>query len=42
MAIVAVAVWWRDTPRHMRRLSASLKLAMIVGLAALWLGRPAV
>ncbi|MCU0453048.1 MAG: geranylgeranylglycerol-phosphate geranylgeranyltransferase [Bacteroidetes bacterium] len=40
MAFVAVAVWWRDTPEHMRSLSGVLKLAMIVGLGAIWLGRP--
>lgn len=41
MAFVAVAVWWRDTPSFMRSLSSALKLAMVIGLAAIWLGRPA-
>lgn len=41
MAFVAVAVWWRDTPSFMRTLSSALKLAMVIGLGAIWLGRPA-
>lgn len=40
MAFVAVAVWWRDTPSFMRTLSSALKLAMVIGLGAIWLGRP--
>jgi geranylgeranylglycerol-phosphate geranylgeranyltransferase len=40
MAFVAVAVWWRDTPSFMRSLSSALKLAMVIGLGAIWFGRP--
>jgi geranylgeranylglycerol-phosphate geranylgeranyltransferase len=36
---VAVAVWWNETPAHMRRLSTVLKASMVVGLAAIWFGR---
>ncbi len=40
MAFVAVAVWRNDTPAHMRMLSSLLKVAMVVGLVAIWFGRP--
>ena len=40
MAFVAMAVWRNDTPAHMRMLSSLLKVAMVVGLVAIWFGRP--
>lgn len=36
---VALAVWWTETPAHMRRLSLLLKATMVVGLAAIFFGR---
>ncbi|MEK6651162.1 MAG: geranylgeranylglycerol-phosphate geranylgeranyltransferase [Bacteroidota bacterium] len=36
---VALAVWWGETPAHMRRLSLLLKATMVVGLAAIFFGR---
>ena len=36
---VAMAVWWRETPAQMRRLSVLLKATMVVGLAAIFFGR---
>ncbi len=38
LAFVAIYVWRSEEPRHMRKMSTMLKVAMVFGLAALWFG----
>lgn len=39
LAYAAVDVWRKEDPKHMRLLSNAMKAAMVVGLAALYVGR---